>query len=116
MKDKTVFAVLSVVLSLLFTTVGYGWWGKAEPLEVRESLRPHGVNEPLRAHVWQDDIPCQSPAPGDSTSDPNVVSAPRRAKTKRMVLIRFGSYCLLFVQLKSEPTSDKQSETFSSEK
>ena len=116
MKKKTIFAVLCLVLFLLFTALGHGWWAKPQRLEVGESLRQHDVNELQLAHVWQDDEPCQSPAPRDSTSDANVVSAPQRAKITRMVLIRFGSYGLLFVQRKSEPTSDKQSETLSSEK
>jgi hypothetical protein len=121
MKNKTIFIISGVVLFLIFTSLGYGEWVKRQPqpFEPREIQRADNLKEPLRAHGWQGDenkLLCKSSGANGSTSDVNLTRVNNGGNVTTILFIRFGSCNLFFRQHKSESTSDKKSETFSSEK
>ena len=98
MKKKTMCAVLCVALLLFFTSLTSG--GDTPPIR---DLKVQAIGQ----HGWQDDIPNQSPARGNSISNANVISHLNRGDITIVVHITFGDYDLFLIQHKSESTSER---------
>ena len=113
MKKKIIIVFLSVALFLLSTSLSNGGAGHNCGPRVRLSQK---LARSLAGHVWQDDIPNQSPTRVNSISNANVVSHLNRRDITIVVPITFGDYDLFLIQHKSESTSVRKPKTLSSEK